>query len=98
MLNKRTSLKRCAQGACLALTSLLFGFSGLAVAQTVPEPTLISYKTVAYKTSAAVEPARSPDSFLPEAPGQHMFLDRKNRLLFSTVAIFSAGDFAVTRM
>jgi hypothetical protein len=35
---------------------------------------------------------------LPEAPSQHRFWDRQNRILFSTVAIFSAGDFAVTHM
>ena len=95
MLTKYSPLKWRAQSACLAIT---FIFSSLAVAQTVPQPTLISYETVAYKTSAAVEPIRSSDSFLPEAPSQHKFLDRKNRLLFATVAIFSAGDFAVTRM
>ncbi|MCU1270096.1 MAG: hypothetical protein JWN74_1390 [Acidobacteriaceae bacterium] len=95
MLNRRASLKRWAHGACLALT---FVFSGLAVAQTVPEPTLISYKTIASRSTVAIEPAHSSDSFLPEAPSQHKFLDGKNRLLFSTVAIFSAGDFAVTHM
>ena len=95
---KKVSLKCRAQSACLALISLLFGWSGFAAAQTAPEPMLISYKPVAYKTAAPVESAHSSDSFLPEAPSPHKFLDGKNRLLFSTVAIFSAGDFAVTRM
>jgi hypothetical protein len=35
---------------------------------------------------------------LPEAPSQHRFLDGKNRFLFSTVAMFSGADFAVTHM
>jgi hypothetical protein len=95
MLIKRASLKSRMKGACLAITVV---FSGLAAAQTVPEPTLISYKTSSYTTTAAVESARSSDSFLPEAPSQHRFLDRQNRFLFATVAIFSATDFAVTHM
>ena len=98
MQNKHASLWCYTQSACLALISLLLGFSGLAVAQSVPEPTLVSYKTAAYKATTGVEPVPSSDSFLPEAPSQHRFLDRKNRFLFSTVAIFSASDFAVTHM
>jgi hypothetical protein len=34
---------------------------------------------------------------LPEAPTQHRFLDKRNRILFATVAALSAADFAVTR-
>jgi hypothetical protein len=95
MLNKKNSLKCSTQTACLALTLL---FSGLAMAQTAQEPTLISYKTPAYKTTAAIQTSQNSGSFLPEAPSQHRFWDRQNRFLFSTVAIFSASDFAVTHM
>ena len=98
MLIKKVLRRSCVRSAWLAITSLLFGFTGPAVAQTGPQPTLISYKTVAYKTTAGIEPTGISYSFLPEAPSQHRFLDGKNRLLFSTVAIFSAGDFAVTHM
>jgi hypothetical protein len=34
---------------------------------------------------------------LPEAPSQHRFWDNQNRVLFATVAVLSAADFAVTR-
>jgi hypothetical protein len=95
MLNKSLSSKRCALIAALTFSFL---FCDLAAAQTAPAPIMISYKTPAYQTTAAVESVRSADSFLPAAPSQHKFLDGKNRLLFSTVAIFSAGDFAVTHM
>lgn len=98
LMPHKYSPKCCAQSVCLALASLLFGCSGMADAQTVPEPTLVSYKMVAYRTPPVVQSASSSDSFLPEAPSQHRFLDGQNRILFSTVAIFCAGDFAVTRM
>ncbi len=97
MLNKFASPKCRALNTCLALTSL-FLLCSLAMAQAAPAPTMISYKTPAYQTTAAVESVRSADSFLPQAPSQHKFFDGKNRLLFATVAIFSAGDFAVTHM
>jgi hypothetical protein len=76
--------------ACLLVAGLICK-SALAQ-QPATQRTLISYRV------ATVEPARSSDSFLPEAPSQHRFWDRQNRLLFSTAAIFSAGDFAVTHM
>jgi hypothetical protein len=63
-------------------------FCGLAFAQ---EPTLVTFKT------AAVEPSSISNLVLPEAPSQHRFWDGENRVLFSTVAAFSAADFAVTR-
>ncbi len=44
---------------------------------------------------AAASPA--VENVLPEAPGQHRFLDTENRLLFVGVAALSAADFAVTR-
>lgn len=44
---------------------------------------------------AAASPAI--ENVLPEAPGQHRFLDTENRLLFVAVAALSAADFAVTR-
>jgi hypothetical protein len=34
---------------------------------------------------------------LPEAPEQHKFWDNENRVLFTTVAVLSAADFAITR-
>jgi hypothetical protein len=34
---------------------------------------------------------------LPEAPAQHRFWDTENRALFTTVAVLSASDFALTR-
>jgi len=34
---------------------------------------------------------------LPEAPLQHRFWDTENRALFTTVAVLSAADFALTR-
>jgi len=34
---------------------------------------------------------------LPEAPAQHRFWDTENRALFTTVAVLSAADFALTR-
>jgi hypothetical protein len=34
---------------------------------------------------------------LPEAPNQHRFWDRRNRIAFASVAALSAADFAVTR-
>jgi len=60
--------------------------------QSNAQITLASYKV------QAAEPTISSESYLPEAPSQHSFLDGKNRFLFSTVAIFSGGDFAVTHM
>ena len=98
MLNKRVLPKCHAQSFRLALTTSLFLFCGLAVAQTAPEPTLITYKAPAYQTTAAIQPVHSADSLLAVAPSQHKFFDEKNRFLFSTVAMFSAGDFAVTHM
>lgn len=34
---------------------------------------------------------------LPEAPSRHRFWDTENRALFTTVAVLSAADFALTR-
>jgi hypothetical protein len=55
------------------------------------EPALVAFKTT------VVEPPAVSNAVLPEAPSQHRFWDGENRLLFSTVAAFSAADFAVTR-
>ena len=63
-----------------------------AAQQSMPQITLASYKL------AATQPIVSSESYLPEAPSQHRFLDGKNRFLFSTVAMFSGADFAVTHM
>ena len=69
----------------LALTTLL---CGVALAQ---ESALVAYK------ATAVEPSSVSNAVAPEAPSQHQFWDGENRVLFSTVAAFSAADFAVTR-
>ena len=63
-------------------------FCGMAIAQ---EPASIAFKT------STVEPAAVSNIVLPEAPIAHRFWDRENRVLFSTVAAFSAADFAVTQ-
>lgn len=63
-------------------------FCGLAFAQ---EPAAVAFKT------SMVEPASASNIAFPEAPQQHRFWDKENRALFSTVAAFSAADFAVTR-
>lgn len=60
--------------------------------QTSPQITLASYKI------PAAQPIVSSESYLPEAPSQHSFWDGKNRFLFSTVAVLSGADFAVTHM
>jgi hypothetical protein len=44
-----------------------------------------------------MEPSPIASSPLPEAPSQHRFWDTENRALFTTVAVLSAGDFALTR-
>jgi hypothetical protein len=64
----------------------------LAAQQSGPQLILASYKV------QAVQPIVGSESYLPEAPSQHRFLDGKNRFLFSTVAMFSGADFAVTHM
>ena len=64
----------------------------VAAQQSTSQITLASYKV------QAAEPIVSSESYLPEAPSQHRFLDGKNRFLFSTVAMFSGADFAVTHM
>lgn len=69
----------------LLLTAL---FCGVAFAQ---EQTVVIFKT------ADVEPSSVSSAVLPETPSPHRFWDRENRVLFSTVAAFSAADFAVTR-
>jgi hypothetical protein len=77
--------KRCAEARALLLIVVL---GGAAFAQ---EPTLTAFKTGAF------EPVTASNAVLPEAPDQHRFWDGENRVLFSTVAVFSAADFAVTR-
>jgi hypothetical protein len=41
--------------------------------------------------------AGSPVVSLPDAPSHHRFWDTENRALFTTVAVLSAADFALTR-
>lgn len=72
------------KGSMLLLVTVLYT---TAFAQ---EPILASLET-----TTVASPAVS--SVLPEAPSQHRFWDNENRLLFSTVAAFSAADFAATR-
>jgi hypothetical protein len=84
------SLKFGIRIACICIAGL---FCRPAAAQeSAPQLTLASYKI------QAAEPIVSAQSYLPEAPSQHRFLDGKNRFLFSTVAMFSGADFAVTHM
>ena len=47
--------------------------------------------------SGEVEASPNVVNVVPEAPGQHRFLDNENRLLFVAVAALSAADFAATR-
>jgi len=88
MSAKDHSLKFGAKIACMFI-ACLFCITASAQ-QPTPQLTLASYRVEAI--------ARNPstDSFLPEAPIQHRFWDAKNQFLFSTVAMFGAGDFAVT--
>jgi hypothetical protein len=90
MTIKGHSLKFAIRIAAIIIAGL---FCRPAVAQeSTPQLTLASYKI------PAVQPIVSSESYLPEAPSQHRFLDGKNRFLFSTVAMFSGADFAVTHM
>lgn len=89
MPKTHVSMHLCVKVAAALLT---IAFCGSAFAQgTDAAPSLIAFNR------AAMPPATAK-SFLPEAPSQHKFWDSKNRLLFSTVAAFSAADFGVTRM
>ena len=78
----------------VVMATMVIACCGVALGQdTLSEPTLIAFKP------AAVEPALTSNSFLPQAPSaQHKFWDGKNKALFSAVAAFSAADFAVTHM
>ena len=89
------SIKHVSMHFCVkAAAALLILSCGVAVAQ---EPAGISSTTLIAFNRVAIAPETSK-SFLPEAPSQHKFWDRENKLLFTTVAVFSAGDFAVTHM
>jgi len=85
MLAIRMFLDLCGKAKTLLVPAIL---CGLALAQDT--------SLVAFKTSLAEPPAVS-NAVLPEPPSQHRFWDRENRALFSTVAAFSAADFAATR-
>lgn len=88
MATKGHSLRFAVQVSVILVGSL---FSIPASAQKSPSQfTLASYKI------EAAEPIASSETYLPEAPSQHRFWDNKNRFLFSTVAMFSGADFAVT--
>jgi hypothetical protein len=71
---------------------LVISFCSPVFAQGSAQPSPL----IAFNRAAA--PAIAPGSFLPEAPRQHQFWDRKNRFLFSTAAALSMADFSVTRM
>jgi hypothetical protein len=45
----------------------------------------------------AAVPSSLIASALPEAPNPHTFWDNENRVLFASVAVLSAADFALTR-
>ena len=47
--------------------------------------------------SGAAVPSFLIASALPEAPNPHKFWDNENRVLFASVAVLSAADFALTR-
>jgi hypothetical protein len=74
--------------ACRKVLLLIAVLCGVALAQ---EPRLMASKSTSYESAAG------SDLVLPETPSQHRFWDGENRLLFSTVAAFSAADFVVTR-
>ena len=76
--------------ACIVIAG--FFCQSVAAQQSGPQLILASYKV------PAAQPIISSESYLPEAPSQHSFWDGKNRFLFSTVAMFSGADFAVTHM
>lgn len=81
------SVPAIAQGVSLA--NLNDGFLNLDTNDsTSSAPTLGS--TGAMERSIVSSP-------LPEAPPQHRFWDTENRVLFTTVAVLSAADFALTR-
>ncbi len=77
--------------------SLLFLLEGCFACRSRPNNPTSQLTLASYKVQAA-EPIVSSESYLPEAPSQHSFWDGKNRFLFSTVAMFSGADFAVTHM
>lgn len=85
MLANRVFVNVLAKAKVLLLTAF---FCGTAFAQ---EPAAVAFK------ASPVEPAAVLSVDVPAAPSQHRFWDRDNRVLFSTVAAFSAADFAVTR-
>lgn len=90
MMKNGHTLKFGIQIACLVMVG--FFYRPAAAQQSGPQLTLASYRV------PAAEPIVSSESYLPEAPSQHRFLDGKNRFLFATVAAFSGADFAVTHM
>ena len=47
--------------------------------------------------SEAVVASAPVATVLPEAPSPHKFWDNENRVLFASVAVLSAADFALTR-
>jgi hypothetical protein len=87
---KDHSLKLVVQVSFILISGLLC--MPAVAQQSTPQFTLASYKVQAAQAMV------SSEAYLPEAPSQHRFLDGKNRFLFSTVAMFSGADFAVTHM
>ncbi len=77
--------------------------SGMASAQTVSLATLnggplnSAVASPVSPASGAVVTSPSVGNVLPEAPSQHNFWDNENRVLFASVAVLSAADFALTR-
>jgi hypothetical protein len=90
MIKNGHSLKCGIQIACIVIAGVFC--RPLAAQQSDPQLILASYKV------QVVQPIVGSEPYLPEAPSQHRFFDGKNRFLFSTVAMFSGADFAVTHM
>jgi hypothetical protein len=90
MMKNGHSLKFGIPIACMIILGFLC--QSVAAQQWRPQLTMASYKVT------ATQPIIRSESYLPEAPGQHSFLDGKNRFLFATVAAFSGADFGVTHM
>lgn len=81
-----SALKQVAKGLLLA---------GMLCAQTFAQQTLAMLSSEMIEVSPGV--ATVSPRILPEAPAQHKFWDRENRVLFSGVAASAIADFTVTR-
>lgn len=88
----KNPVRMCLRVAATTLV-LVFSLGGMALAQqAISQPSLMAF------TPAPLEPVINSSSVLPEAPVQHSFWDKENRLLFSATAMLCAADFSVTHM